>query len=154
MQTRVPPPFILIFSAAMMWLLHAVLPLARLIDPPWHRLGLLAMMAGVGVAATALLRFQRAGTTVDPRDPSKASKLVTDGVFAWSRNPMYLGLLLVLAGLAIMFGTIGPWLVPPLFVAALTFLQIKPEEQALKVRFGQDYVDYCRCTGRWIGRKA
>jgi protein-S-isoprenylcysteine O-methyltransferase Ste14 len=153
MQTRIPPPFIMILAAAVMWLLHAVLPVARLIDPPWHRLGLLAMVAGVGVAAAAFLRFRRAGTTVDPRDPSKASRLVTDGVFAWSRNPMYLGLLLVLAGLAVMFGSIGPWLVPPLFVAAVTFLQIKPEEQALQTRFGQGYADYCRRTSRWIGRR-
>jgi protein-S-isoprenylcysteine O-methyltransferase Ste14 len=142
----------MIVSAAVMWLLHAALPVARLIDPPWHRLGLLPMLAGVAVAAAAFLRFQRAGTTVDPRDPSKASRLVTDGVFAWSRNPMYLGLLLLLAGLAAMFGTIGPWLVPPLFVAAITLFQIKPEEQALEALFGKAYVDYCRRTSRWFGR--
>jgi len=144
----------MLFSAAVMWLLHSLLPIARLIDPPWHRLGLLLMVAGVGVAATAFMHFQRVGTTVDPRNPAKASRLVTDGVFAWSRNPMYLGLLLALAGLAVMFGTIGPWLVPPLFVVAVTILQIKPEERVLGTLFGQAYVDYCRGTGRWIGRKS
>ena len=85
-------------------------------------------------------------------DPSKASQLVTGGVFRISRNPMYLGLTLLLVGWAIWLGNASPWLIPPLFVTLITVVQIIPEERALQQRFGEQYVSYQRSVARWIGR--
>lgn len=99
------------------------------------------------------MRFRKVGTTVHPLEPNKATYLVTDGVFRFSRNPMYLGLLLLLIGWAVWLGSASPWLVPPLFVIVLTLVQIIPEERALHQRFGEEYVSYQRSVSRWIGRR-
>jgi protein-S-isoprenylcysteine O-methyltransferase Ste14 len=85
-------------------------------------------------------------------DPSKASRLVTGGVFRISRNPMYLGLALLLIGWAVWLGSASPWLIPPLFVTIVTLLQIIPEEEALARLFGDQYVEYRRDVLRWLGR--
>jgi len=136
-----------------MWALDRWVPLAQWIAAPWHRLGGLVAAIGVGIAVAALARFRQVGTTVNPTDPSKASYLVTDGVFRFSRNPMYVGLVLLLLGWAIWLGSASPWLVPPLFVILLTVVQIIPEERTLHRLFGEQYVSYRRSVPRWIGRR-
>jgi protein-S-isoprenylcysteine O-methyltransferase Ste14 len=126
-------------------------PLGRWIAPPWNRLGGLAAAVGVAIAVAAYVRFRQAGTTVSPLDPSNASHLVTDGVFRVSRNPMYLGLVLLLIGWAVWLGSVSPLVVPPLFVVVISLVQIIPEEQALGQRFGEQYLSYRRSVARWIG---
>jgi len=138
-------------AALLMWALDRWMPLAQWIRWPWNRLGWLAAAVGVAIAVGARMRFRQVGTTVNPLDPSKASRLVTDGVFRVSRNPMYVGLVLLLIGWAIWLGSASPWLVPPLFVIVLTVVQIIPEEQALSRRFGEQYLSYRRSVARWIG---
>lgn len=93
----------------------------------------------------AFVRFRQAQTTVNPMEPEKATSLVTDGVFRISRNPMYLGLLLLLTGWALWLGTASPWFVPPLFVIAISVAQIVPEEL-----FGERYRAYRQSVARWI----
>jgi protein-S-isoprenylcysteine O-methyltransferase Ste14 len=143
----------MLLAAAAMWALHRWLPLGHWIATPWNRLGALPGAAGVALAVAAFLRFQRERTTVNPMDPSKASRLVTQSVFRISRNPMYLGLLLLLIGWAAWLGTASPWLIAPLFVIVITVAQIIPEERALHKLFGQEYVAYQRSVSRWIGQR-
>jgi protein-S-isoprenylcysteine O-methyltransferase Ste14 len=138
-------------AAALMWVLDRRLPLAHWIDHPWNRLGGVPAAAGIGVAAAALARFRRAQTTVNPLDLSKSSQLVTGGVFRMSRNPMYLGLSLLLVGWALWLGSASPWLIAVMFVALITRMQIIPEEQALGTLFGEQYLAYRRRTARWLG---
>lgn len=152
MKTRIPPPFIMLLAALLMWAFHRWMPLAQLVVSPWNRLGWLPAAAGIGIAVAAFARFQQAHTTVNPREPHTASSLVTDGVFRLSRNPMYLGLLLLLIGWALSLGSVSVWIVPALFVIVVTALQIIPEEQALEKLFGESYLAYRQRTGRWIGR--
>lgn len=152
MRSRIPPPIVLALAALLMWALDRWMPLAQWIRLPWNRLAWLAAAVGAAIAVAARMRFRRVGTTVNPLDPSKASRLVTDGVFRVSRNPMYLGLVLLLIGWAIWLGSASPWLVPPLFVIVLTVAQIIPEEKALSRRFGEQYLSYRRSVARWIGR--
>ena len=153
MRPRIPPPILTVLVALLMWALDRWMPLAQWIDPPLNRLGGLVAAFGAAIAVAAFARFRKVGTTVSPLEPSKASYLVTDGVFRVSRNPMYLGLLLLLIGWAIWLGSASPWLVPPLFVIVLTVVQIIPEERALLQRFGEQYVSYQRSVARWIGRR-
>jgi protein-S-isoprenylcysteine O-methyltransferase Ste14 len=151
MRPRIPPPILMVLAALLMWALDRWVPLARWIGPPWNRLGAVVAAFGGGIAAAAFVRVHQVGTTVNPTDPSKASYLLTDSVFRVSRNPMYLGLLLLLVGWAVWLGSAAPWLVPPLFVIVLTVMQIIPEERALHQLFGEQYVSYQRRVARWIG---
>ena len=153
LHPRIPPPFVMLLAAALMWALHRWLPLSNWIATPWNRLGALPGAAGVAIAVAEFTRFRQARTTVNPMDPSKASRLVTHGVFRISRNPMYLGLLLLLIGWAVWLGTASPWLMPPIFVIVITIAQIIPEEQALHKLFGEQYLAYQRSVSRWIGQR-
>ena len=141
----------MLLAAGLMWTLDQYMPLAQWIAHPWNRLGGLLGAVGIVIDVAAFLRFRKSGTTVNPLDPNKASHLVTDGVFRVSRNPMYLGLVLLLIGWGVWLGSASPWLVPPLFVIVLTIVQIVPEEQALSRRFGEQYLSYRRKVARWIG---
>lgn len=154
MKPRIPPPLVMLLAAAAMWALDRWLPLGRLLPPPWNRLGALPALAAVAFIAPAMMRFRGAGTTVNPMDPGKASRLVTAGVFQVTRNPMYLGLLLLLLGWALWLGSVTPWLVPPLFATFITIAQIGPEEAALDRLFGEEYRAYRHAVRRWIGRRA
>jgi len=151
---RIPPPVLFVLAGALMGALHHWLPLAHWIPSPWNRFGILLAAFAIIISATAVTQFRRIGTTVNPLDPSKATRLVTGGIFRISRNPMYLGLLLLLIGWAGWLGSASPWLVPPLFWATITFGQIMPEERALRQLFGAPYLAYQQAVGRWIGRSA
>jgi protein-S-isoprenylcysteine O-methyltransferase Ste14 len=150
----IPPPILALIATLLMAALNRWLPLARCVPAPWYRLGLFPIAAGVVIVTIAFMSFRRVRTTVNPLDPSKATHLVTGGVFSISRNPMYLGLLLVLIGWALWLGTVGPWLTVPLFWLVITYGQILPEEQALTQPFGQRYAAYRRDVSRWLGRRA
>jgi protein-S-isoprenylcysteine O-methyltransferase Ste14 len=151
---RIPPPIIALAAAALIWALHRWLPLAHLITSPWNALGAVIGALGIVINLAAFRRFRRVGTTVNPLDPSKATLLLTDGIFSLTRNPMYLGLLLLLVGWAIWLGSTGVWLVPPLFWVVITYGQIVPEERALTRLFGERYLTYKGAVARWIGRLA
>lgn len=106
--------------------------------------------AGVSIGIVAVGAFARASRTVNPIDPDQAETLVTTGIFQVSRNPMYLGMLLVLIGGAFLLSNLSAFIGPALFVAAMTELQIKPEEQVLQSKFGDTYRVYSAQTRRWI----
>ncbi|HEV2227909.1 MAG TPA: isoprenylcysteine carboxylmethyltransferase family protein [Steroidobacteraceae bacterium] len=148
----VPPPvWMLIFGIAM-WELDRRWPLATVIPAPWNRLGWFVMVVAFIAPFAAITQFGHAGTTVNPHHPEKTSALVTSGVYAWTRNPMYLGLAIVLVGWAARLGTLSPFAGPLLFVPLIERVQILSEEQALRARFGKEYQDYCARVNRWLGR--
>ena len=153
MKPRVPPPLLALIAALIMWVLHRSLPIAQGIVAPWNRPGIIAAALGVAIVVSAFRRFQRVQTTVNPLHPEKATQLVTDGVFGISRNPMYLGLTLILIGWAIWLGSLSVWLIPLLFPFAITYVQIIPEERALSQLFGTQYLAYRHDVSRWIGRR-
>jgi protein-S-isoprenylcysteine O-methyltransferase Ste14 len=152
MQPRIPPPLLLLLAASLMWSLHRWWPIAALLAAPWNGIGALPLATGLVIATAAVTKFRQSGTTLNPMDPGKASHLVTDGIFRLSRNPMYLGLALLLIGWALWLGTASPWLVPPVFVLFIYLAQILPEERALESLFGADYLEYRRTVARWLGR--
>jgi len=107
--------------------------------------------ASVGLIGGSVARFRSQHTTFEPFDPAQASALVTDGPNALTRNPMYLGMAGVLTAHALLR---GGWLtaLPVVgFVALLDRVQVRPEEEALRGVFGEQYDDYCRRVPRWIG---
>ena len=107
-------------------------------------------LIGVFVSASGIREFNKASTTVNPLKPDEASSLVTTGVFRRTRNPMYVGLFLILTGWMVWLESLGNLLMLAVFVLVLTELQIKPEERALRQLFGEEYVRYCSQVRRWI----
>ena len=153
-EHRIPPPVIdLACAGAMAWLAGAV-PAVRLWPPggAWWVWVLALGLATVGalVALAGLIEFRRARTTFNPLAPQRARTVVTSGVYRHTRNPMYLGMLIVLAGWAVWLGNAAAWLGLPLSVALLTVLQIRPEERILAERFGEDFKRYAARVRRWI----
>lgn len=145
---RLVPPVWFLLSLLAMTGLHFGWPGARWIEAPWNALGALPFVAGVALIASASRAFVRHQTTIKPFEPSSA--LVCKGVFARTRNPMYLGLVLMLASTAAGFGTATPWAVPPLFAIWIEFAFIRREEARLLAQFGDEYAAYLKKVRRWI----
>lgn len=153
-KTRIPPPFYtLLFGVAMLGL-HRYLPGPVLLDPPATHSAWLVVVLGGSLTAWAAATFRRADTTLNPLAPSKASRLVTHGPYQITRNPMYLGFLIILLGWAARLGTLSGFFVLPLFMTVVTYQQILPEERALDALFGDEYARYKQRVNRWIGHAA
>lgn len=142
----IPPLYFLI--ALVVELALAAIPAAKFIAEPWHLSGIVSIVAGVLLAVWGNRQFSRAGTTVNPFE--QASALVTSGPFRVSRNPMYLGMVLVLLGTAILLGELLPFLVPFLFAWLIGSRFIRHEEDRLHAQFGDAYDEYTRRVRRWL----
>lgn len=151
-ELKVPPPLIGLLSAVLMWLLahwlpeaHFPLPLAVL-----KALALTSLLLGSLSALLALYAFYRARTTLDPRHPERCRQLVTHGIYAWSRHPMYLSLVFLLCGFGLLLANWLSLLVLPLTATWLTHFQIMPEERILLAKFGYQYENYREDVARWL----
>ena len=136
----------------MMWWLNRHVPLLRILGPPWNRIGWVFIATGFLVDGASIVAFIRAKTTVNPLRVDRTSHLVVSGLYRVTRNPMYLGLITVLGGWAMLLGSLGPWLMVIAFERLIVTVQIRAEESALAARFGDDYILYTRQVNRWIGR--
>lgn len=150
LELRVPPVLVTAACAALMWSVAALTPSLAFEMPGRIILTLTFAAVGVVVALMGVVAFRRASTTVNPLRPEAASSLVTSGIYRVTRNPMYLGLLLVLLGWAVFLSHPLPWLGAPLFVAYMNRFQIRPEERHLHVQFGNEFDAYSRSTRRWL----
>ncbi|MGE0624494.1 MAG: isoprenylcysteine carboxylmethyltransferase family protein [Pseudomonadales bacterium] len=115
---------------------------------PWYLLGAIPILTGVLIAVQGSRQFARAGTNIIPFSESTA--LVTEGVFSLSRNPMYTGMVLALAGTAVIMNGLSAWLVVVAFVAIIRGYFIRHEETLMARTFGQAYLDYKARVRRWI----
>jgi len=128
--------------------LHVGLPVGHWLSWPWTSAGAVLIVLGLVIEVVSDRQFKRHGTTVKPFQPSSA--LVTDGMFRLSRNPMYLGMVVILSGAAVWLGSVSPWVVPPVFVWWVTRSFISVEERMLEEQFGRRYLDYKASVRRWM----
>ena len=145
---RVIPPVYLLVSLVSMTLLHAYFPIAQLIARPYSYAGAVLVVMGIAMGGYSAISFDRAGTPVVPFKPSTV--LVTGGFYRITRNPMYLGMVLLLLGVAILFGTLGAFLPIPVFALIIQEWFIKGEERFLEEIFGEQYVAFKKRVRRWI----
>ena len=150
LELRVPPPAVAVVVAILMWLAAQLFPALDFQLPAGGILAVALVVSGVLIGITAFVQFRRAGTTPDPRTPQDTAKLVVNGVYRFSRNPMYLGDVLILAGWTLWLANALAFVGPPLFIAYIDRFQILPEESALAARFGAAYAEYCRTVRRWL----
>ena len=145
---RVPPLALLAICAAITAASANYIPIMRFTAPSW--LVFLELIAGVVFLAPAVLSFVKHKTTVSPLSPSEVTTLVTGGIFSITRNPMYVGMLLILVAVALWFETISGLLSIPLFFIIIDRFQIRVEEKHLIEKFGQAYRDYAQRVPRWL----
>lgn len=150
LELKVPPPLVALCVALLMWL--ASLVVAPFEVPFLLRISasLVFVFVGLGLSLAGLVSFMRAKTTVNPTKPSSTSSLVSTGVYRFTRNPMYLGLLLVLLGWSTFLANVVAFLFAPLFVLYINRFQITPEERALSSLFGAEFSAYKARVRRWL----
>ena len=154
LELKVPPDLVALMVAALMWVASKVAPsltIPLIVPSAVARLlaiGLLA--AGIVLIVAARVSFARAGTTWSPVAPHQSRQLVTAGVYRYTRNPMYLGTLLVLLALGARLANPVAAIVALAYVAYMNRFQILPEERVLRARFGDAYVRYARSVRRWV----
>jgi protein-S-isoprenylcysteine O-methyltransferase Ste14 len=150
LELKIPPVILVVIFALLMLLLTPLVP--PLVLPAVWGLVLAGGFAivGVVVAMLGVLAFRRANTTVDPRVPQQTSSLVIRGIYRFSRNPMYLGFLLLLAAWACYLMSTAAFVLLPLFVWYMNRFQIAPEERYLLQKFGADYQAYTAQVRRWL----
>jgi protein-S-isoprenylcysteine O-methyltransferase Ste14 len=145
---RIYPPIFLLLASLLMIGLHKVAPGRQLVDGPERYWGIVPMGVGVWIAILVNAMFRRAGTTIKPFQESSA--LVTSGPFRFSRNPIYLGMVVFLAGLGMLLGSLTPLLIVPAFVLLIDRRFIRAEEIMLARTFSADYDQYRQRVRRWM----
>lgn len=150
LDLKIPPVAIVLICGAVMWATSTVWSAAAFLLPGAPIVAVTFAFVGGGIAVAGVAAFRRHSTTVNPMTPDAAKSIVTDGIYRFTRNPMYLGLALVLAGWAMYLANIAALLMLPAFVAYMTQFQIKPEERVLLARFGLNYAEYMASVRRWI----
>ena len=150
LQLKIPPPVYAIGIGLLMWLANQYIPIAHWIPTPWNQLGIAIIVIALSFDLWSLWLFFKSRTTPNPMKPANTNSLVISGLYKFSRNPMYVGLLTVLLGYAIWLGSLTPFLLLPLFVYVITIMQIIPEEAVLEKKFGQEYLDYKSRVKRWL----
>ncbi len=145
---RILPPTYLLVALLVMLAIHYLFPWRTIMHLPWNLFGLIPLTAGILLNLNADHLFHRAGTTVKPFQESTA--LITDGVYKISRHPMYLGFVCILAGVAILLGSLTLWIILPIFVIVMEMVFIRVEENMLAEKFGAAWRDYMKKVRRWI----
>ncbi len=141
------PPTYFLVAILLMVGLHFLLPIRQVVVAPYRYLGIALILAGVAVNFWSSNLFDKAKTTVKPFEQS--SDLVTEGPFRFSRHPMYVGMVVLLAGLAVLLGSVTPVLViPPFAWIVKRFADV--EEKAMEETFGDAYRQYSKRVRRWV----
>lgn len=150
LEHRIPPPVIDATFALAMWATARLLPGLSADWPGRIALSVALALAGILLALAGVVSFRRHRTTVNPLKPQGASALVSTGVYAFTRNPMYLGMLVVLVAWGLYLSNLAAAVLVPLFVPCLNRLQILPEERVLRAKFGAAFDAYAARVRRWI----
>lgn len=150
MKLKVPPVLQVATFAILIWLISKLTTVKHFEFIFQKELSWLTFAFGTLIGLAGVYSFRKAQTTTDPTKPEKASKLVTAGIYNFSRNPMYLGMFFILLAFVIRLGNLYSAPVLLLYVWYITTFQIKPEEAALKTLFEDDYINYLKTVRRWI----
>jgi protein-S-isoprenylcysteine O-methyltransferase Ste14 len=147
-KRKIIPPVYLFLALVLMWLLQRYFPVHQYIDTPIAYAGVIPVFFGIAMAATSAGMFVKANTGLEPFD--EATTLVTGGFYRITRNPMYLGMFLMLFGVAFLLGSVATLLPLALFILVIRYNFVLGEERFLEATFGQSYLDYKSEVRRWI----
>jgi len=148
MNNKIPPPIVTLAFGLMIYFSRNIFPDINNII--FYILSLFFIILGPFILISAVRSFKAEQTTINPININNASSLVISGVFKYSRNPMYLGMVFILLALSFRFNLVGGILFTFIFIMYITKFQIIPEEAAMKRIFGEDFNKYKNKTRRWI----
>ena len=148
LKTKIPPPVIALTFIAILYISSVLM--VRFTFEGQSIFALFIFILGLGCVFSAAIQFRKVNTTVNPLDPESASHLVVGGIFKYSRNPMYVGLFVAILAFGIYVGAWFVFILLPLFVLSINYLQIVPEEIAMHKLFGDEYISYYNSVRRWI----
>lgn len=150
LELKIPPVIVLALIGISMWLAAERAPEWALTIPGHVVIAVVIGLAGTLLILAGAIVFRAAKTTVNPMRPNSTSSIVTKGVYAISRNPMYVGFLLILLSWAVFLSNILSFAVLPTFVWYMNRFQIIPEERALLAKFDEEYSAYAKSVRRWL----
>ena len=147
MNNRIPPPIVTLICGISIYYSKSFFN--QFLNFSNNGISLFLLILGLIVFISAVRSFRKQKTTVNPLKPKQASSLVTSGIFRFSRNPMYLGMLIILLSISFKFNLLGGIIIS-LFFIFITKFQIYPEEEAMNELFGDKFTQYSNTTRRWI----
>ena len=148
MNNRIPPPIVTFICGITIYYSRSFFN--QFLSYSNDRISLFLLILGLFVFISAVRSFRKQKTTVNPLEPKQASSLVISGIFKYSRNPMYLGMLIILLSLSFKFNLLGGIVISLFFYLFITRFQIFPEEEAMNELFGDEFIEYSKRTRRWI----
>jgi len=149
LELKVHPPIVLFAGIGLVYLFSHCLPMLAMptmLSNLYHYIGIM----GVLVSLAGLWEFRKAKTTIDPTKPERTSHLVSQGIYRFTRNPMYLGMQIIIIAAILKFANYLGFIALPCFIFYITQFQIKPEERIIEGIFGKKYVEYKRKVRRWL----
>ena len=149
LELRIPPLALVLIAACAMALIAYCVPVGLAIPAPALFACAIAFTGAV-IAIAGVVAFRRHKTTVNPFTPECSSSLVASGIYRYTRNPMYLGFLLLLVGWAALLSNLVALALLPAFIAYMNRFQIQPEERALQQHFGAEFQAYMHRVRRWV----
>tara|TARA_Y100001936_G_scaffold32967_1_gene30942 strand:+ start:711 stop:1166 length:456 start_codon:yes stop_codon:yes gene_type:complete len=147
-KTKLPPPLVALIFGFLINYTKNIFPKIEIKNQIIF--GSFMIINGLIIILSAIILFKKYQTTISPLNPSNATKLITNGIYKFSRNPMYLGLLLVLLGISIIFNLTGGFFFILLFISYMNLFQIIPEENAMVDLFKDEFLEYKINVRRWI----
>ena len=148
MNNKIPPPIVTLICGLAIYFSKTFFN--KFFSYNNNTISLFLLILGFTVFTLAIKAFNKQKTTVNPLEPRQASSLVSSGIFKYSRNPMYLGMLIILLALSFKFNLVGGIVISLFFYLFITKFQILPEEEAMNELFGDEFIEYSNRTRRWI----
>jgi len=150
MEKKIYPPIQVIIIISLMYLLKYLFTSFNYSFPDKQMVFSFLLIVSLFIGLSAIYSFRKHKTTVNPTTPEATSTIVNTGIYAFSRNPMYLAMVIFLIGVSFLCGNFLAFLPIPLFIWFITTFQIKPEEEALTINFKDDYKQYGKKVRRWV----
>lgn len=145
---KILPPQLFYLTIAIMAMLFFFLPVEYILTYPYNLLGIIFVAIGLLTAIAGKKQFLKLKTNI--KTFNEPDMLVSDGLFAYSRNPMYLGFSLAIIGFSVLFGNLSSMVAAVVFIVLTDRWYIRYEEKVMREKFGDEYEDYCQRTRRWI----
>ena len=147
LNTKIPPPIVTLLCIGIIYLFESQIEYS---EPDLKVVGIIFLILGLIIIFSAVLKFIKTKTTVDPTRPHKTSNLVINGIYKITRNPMYLGMLFLIMAYAIYNKNVIGCVIIPIFIFYINKFQIEPEEIEMRKKFGESFENYCKKVNRWL----